>query len=295
MKLVSMTGFARTAGASGSWRWAWELKTVNSRGLDLRLRTPPGFDALEPEARNRLTARLARGACYANLSAQRDAANPEVRINEGALQALLDAIGKLPAGAGLRPASIDGLLNIRGVVEIADAGDDDTTLAAVSAAMLGSLDDAIAELVAMRQREGAALAAVLAARIERIAELTAQAENCPERQPEAIRVRLGKTIADLAGASSALDPARLHQEALMLAAKADVREELDRLAAHVDAARELLQKSEPVGRRLDFLAQEFAREANTLCSKSNGAALTSIGMELRVQIEQFREQVQNIE
>jgi uncharacterized protein (TIGR00255 family) len=295
MSLVSMTGFSRVPGAHGAWRWAWELKSVNARGLDLRIRCPSGFDAVEAEARNRLGKRLGRGAIYANLSAQRDTAAPQVRVNEAALVALQEALSRVPRSGDVQPATMDGLLNIRGIVEIADAGDTEDELAALQGAMLASLDKAIDGLVAMRQSEGAALGNVLHDRVETVARLTGEAEECPDRKPDVVRARLEKSVSDLAGAAPALDPARLHQEALLLAAKADVREELDRLYSHVEAVRELLAQEGPVGRRLDFLAQELAREANTLCSKSNGAALTAIGMELRVQIEQFREQVQNIE
>jgi len=295
MALVSMTGFARVGGARDAWRWAWELKTVNARGLDLRLRTPSGFDAVEVEARARLGKKLARGACYATLTAQREASSPQVRINEPALAALRTAIANLPDGGLIGPATLDGLLAIRGVVEISDADDERETVDAVGKAMLESLEEAIAALLAMRKTEGAALGKVLADKIDTIATLAADAEQCPDRRPDVVRARLEQSIAEIVGASPALDPGRLHEEALLLAAKADVREELDRLHAHVAAVRELLAQDGPVGRRLDFLAQELAREANTLCSKSNGKALTAIGMELRVQIEQFREQVQNIE
>jgi uncharacterized protein (TIGR00255 family) len=295
MMLVSMTGFSRATGSREPWRWAWELKTVNAKGLDLRLRTPQGFDAVEAEARARLGKSLGRGSCYANLTAQRESSSPQVRINEQALDALRNAIAKFPADASIQPASLDGLLQIRGIVEISDSEDSTEALHDTGQAMLATLDEAIAGLLEMRRHEGSALTRVLSDKIDMIGTLAKDAENCPDRQPDAVRKRLEQSIAELAGASPALDPARLHQEALLMAAKADVREELDRLHAHVDAVRELLEQQGPVGRRLDFLAQELGREANTLCAKSNGKHLTAIGMELRVQIEQFREQVQNIE
>jgi uncharacterized protein (TIGR00255 family) len=187
------------------------------------------------------------------------------------------------------------LLAVRGVVEVAEQADDEAALAALSAAVLKGLDEALDHLVAARVAEGAALHEVLSARVARIDELTQAAENAPGRKPEAVRARLQQAVDALTGASPALDSARLHQEAILLAAKADVREELDRLKTHIVAARDLLASDQPVGRRLDFLAQEFSREANTLCAKSNDPALTAIGMDLRVEIEQFREQVQNIE
>lgn len=295
MALKSMTGFARVAGASAPWRWNWEIKAVNARGLDLRVRVPPGFDAIESEARARLGAVLTRGTCYATLTAQREQASPEIRINEAALASLAQAIGRLPASPAIQPASLDGLLSVRGIVEIVEAADDADALAAVGKVMLASLDEAARALVAMRAQEGEALAKVLGDHLSRLTALTKAANDNPGRQPEAVRARLAQIVGELVSASTALDPARLHQEAVMLAAKADVREELDRLATHLVAAAELMDKGGPVGRRLDFLAQEMAREANTLCSKSNDKDLTAIGMELRALIEQFREQVQNIE
>jgi uncharacterized protein (TIGR00255 family) len=295
MGLKSMTGFARLAGTEPPYQWTWELKSVNAKGLDLRLRVPPGFDAIEAAARARLTAGLARGTCYATLTMVRHSTAPEVRVNETALAALLAAIKQLPSDGSVRPVSIDGLLAVRGIVDIVETADDENVINAAGSAALAGLDAALDLLIAARLREGAALAATLDKRLARIVVLLQEAEDAPGRKPDAVRARLGAAIAALAQSSSLLDPVRLHQEALLLAAKADVREELDRLAAHVAAAGDLMAKPEPVGRRLDFLAQELAREANTLCAKSNDAALTTIGMELRVEIEQFREQIQNIE
>jgi len=295
MSLKSMTGFARTSGHRPPWAWAWEIKAVNAKGLDVRLRLPPGFDRIEAEARAKLTGGLARGTVYATLTAQREATTPQVRINTEILGALVEAVANMPSNPNMRLASLDGLLGVRGVVEVTDAADDETILAEAAAAALKGLEGALKDLVQARKTEGAALQAVLGERVERIAALTQSAEDCPGRKVDAVKARLAQAIALLTDASPALDPARLHQEALLMAAKADVREELDRLKTHVAAARALLASDAPAGRKLDFLAQEFAREANTLCAKSNDAALTSLGMELRVEIEQFREQVQNIE
>ena len=295
MTLKSMTGFARTAGALPPYRWVWEIKAVNAKGLDLRLRLPPGMDFLEPEARPRIAARISRGTCYATLSMQREATAPEVRINHDALRALSSALAATPRDALIGPATLDGLLAVRGIVEIVDAPETEELLTAAGKAALAGLDAAIDMLVAARATEGAALHQILSTRIDAVARLTQAAEDNPGRKPEAVMARLAQSVAALSEAGRQLDPARLHQEALLMAAKADVREELDRLKTHVASARELLATGQPVGRRLDFLAQEFGREANTLCSKSNDAALTTIGMDLRVEIEQFREQVQNIE
>lgn len=295
MSLHSMTGFARSQSVQGAWRLAWEIKSVNAKGLDLRLRTPPGFDALEQEARNRIGRRLTRGACYATLTAQRETAAPEIRVNEAALATLREAIGKLPASENIRPASLDGLLAIKGVVEIIERADPDDVMAQVQAAALAALDEALNGIVAMRGVEGKALHEVLSQRLDSIARLAEAADATPGRKPDAVRERLEQSVAALLQSSAGLDPVRLHQEAILIAAKADVREELDRLKAHVAAARELVASGKPVGRRLDFLAQELGREANTLCAKSNDPELTRLGMELRVEVEQFREQVQNVE
>jgi uncharacterized protein (TIGR00255 family) len=294
MTIASMTGFARAAGSTGSWRLAWELKSVNARGLDARLRLSPPFDAIEPDARARLSRKLNRGTIHATLAAQRDAAIPEVRINQDLLRELIAAITQIPLPERIAPATLDGLLAMRGVVEIIDAAEDETAILRARASALDLLDEALDSLVAMRQSEGGALALVLSARLEKIAALTQAADACPARKPEAIRARLAQSLAYLAENAN-FDQNRLHQEALMLAAKADIREELDRLAAHIGAAHELLAKGGAAGRRLDFLAQELSREANTLCAKSNDASLTGLGLELRVEIEQFREQIQNIE
>ena len=262
MSLTSMTGFARAAGALGPWRWTVEIKCVNAKGLDLRLRLPPGFDRIEAEARTRIGKALARGAA---------------------------------AKAGLAPPTMDGVLAVRGVVEVVEAVDDEASFAAVCAGALESLDAAIAALVVSRRAEGAALQAILAERLDAIASLTQAADDNPARRPEAVRARLAAAVAALLESSRGFDENRLHQEGILLAAKADIREELDRLKTHVAAARALIEEGGPVGRRLDFLAQELGREANTLCAKANDVSLTAQGLELRAQIEQLREQVQNIE
>ncbi|VFU08287.1 YicC/YloC family endoribonuclease [Methylocella tundrae] len=294
MTIASMTGFARIAGGVGAYSWAWELKSVNAKGFDARLRLPPPFEAVEADARRRLVDRLARGTLYATLSVQREALNPDIRINHELLGKLVAAVADVDLSRNLEPARLDGLLSMRGVVEIIDAAETEAAIAAARAGALEDLDKAIQALLAMRRSEGAALSFVLDARLDRIDALTQAAEANPARQADAVRARLEQTIATLCESSN-LDPNRLHQEAMILAAKADIREELDRLATHLCAARDLLAAGGVVGRRLDFLSQELAREANTLCAKSNDASLTTIGLELRVEIEQFREQIQNIE
>jgi len=294
MTIQSMTGFGRSSGRSGAWNWAWEIRTVNSKGLDLRLRLPPGFDAVDIDARAAISAALTRGACHANLSASREGAGAEIRINRAALDALIAQLADVPLNANLRPASLDGLLSLRGIVESSEAEDDEAARAAMARDVLAGLKIALDGVTAMRRSEGAAIGGVLAQRIARIAELARQAEATPGRSADAVKARIARQIETL-GQTQGLDPARLHQEAVLLASRADIREELDRLQAHAAAVTELLQKGGAIGRRLDFLAQELGRESNTLCAKSNDSALTAIGLELKVEVEQFREQVQNIE
>jgi len=294
MTLASMTGFARAAGNVGPWRFVWEVRSVNAKGLDLRLRLAPPFDAIEPEAREKIAAKIARGTVHAALNAEREATVPKVRINQDLLRELVAAVTAIPLPGTVARLTLDGLLAIRGVVEIAEVAEDETAILQARSGALDLLDAAIVDLAAMRQKEGGALREVLFARLKQIAALTQKADLSPARTPEVIRERLARSLALLAGNSN-FDPDRLHQEALLLAAKADVREELDRLAAHNGAAREILAKGGAAGRKLDFLAQELSREANTLCAKSNDPSLTMIALELRVEIEQFREQIQNIE
>ena len=295
MIVASMTGFARAQGSHGPWAYAWELKSVNSKGLDLRLRVPPNFESLEIKARAAVSARLARGAVIANLAAKREDEDMAVRVNRAALDRLLAALDDVPMHANLGPASLDGLLNVRGVIEIVEPQEDESQRAALEAAILATLETGLGALTDMRGTEGAALASILGQRLDRIAALTAQADAAPARQPEAIRERLAQQLARLLEAAEGLDPARLHQEAVLIAVKADIREELDRLKAHVESAKALLRNGGPIGRRLDFLAQEFGRETNTLCAKSNDAALTAIGLEMKIEVEQLREQAQNVE
>ncbi len=295
MSLHSMTGFARVQGAVASYRYAWELKSVNAKGLDLRLRAPPDFDSVEIKAREKIAARLARGAVIANLAARREDESQIARLNRPALDALLAALAERPPPAKVGPATLDGLLALRGVVDIVEPELTEAERADLELQMLGSLDQALDALIASRRAEGEALAGVLRLRLERIAALAAQADAAPARQPDAIRARLKQQLARLLENVDAFDPARLHQEAALLAVRADIREELDRLKAHVESASKLLVSGGPVGRRLDFLAQELGRETNTLCAKSNDAGLTAIGLELKIEVEQLREQVQNIE
>jgi uncharacterized protein (TIGR00255 family) len=289
-----MTGFARADGSSDHSRWTWEIRSVNGKGLDLRYRLPPGYERLDPPARERCAARLARGNIQATLNLETGSAGGRFRINEAALADVVAAMKRIAATLDVQPPTLDGILALRGIVETAEEEDEDAR-SVLDGLILASLDRALVDLAAMRMREGAALGTVLAARLDEIERLTRAAEASPGRQPEKIRARLAEQIAALLDAAPALDPDRLHQEAALLAARADIREEIDRLQAHIAAARDLLARDEPVGRRLDFLAQEFNREVNTLCAKANDVALTAIGLELKAVVDQFREQIQNLE
>jgi len=295
MALTSMTGFARAHGISGSYAWAWELKSVNGKGLDLRLRMPSGWDAIEAPVRARAAERLARGSIQAALTVDRSGVAPVVRINAGVLDAILTTLRELGPRIDASPPSLDGLLSLKGVMEVSDLEENEDERRAAETAAITGFGEAVAALSEMRQSEGAALARILTSRLDEIAALAQRAEQAPGRRVEAIRARLAEQVAALLAQSDRFDPDRLHQEAILLATKADVREELDRLAAHVAQARQLIAGSGAVGRRLDFLAQELNREANTLCAKANDVELTNIGLELKAAVEQFREQVQNVE
>jgi uncharacterized protein (TIGR00255 family) len=295
MALSSMTGFARGHGVSGPYAWAWEIKSVNGKGLDLRLRTPPGWDAIEVPVRARVAETLTRGSVQANLTVERSDAVPTVRVNTAVLDAILAAVRQFGTKVEASPPSLDGLLALKGVIEIADAEENEDQRHVAESAVIAGFASAVAALAEMRRSEGAALGRVLTLRLDEIAALAERAERAPGRRPDAIRARLADQVATLLAQSERFDADRLHQEAIMIAAKADVREELDRLAAHTAAARHLIEAGGPIGRRLDFLAQEFNREANTLCAKANDVELTNIGLELKAAVEQFREQVQNVE
>jgi uncharacterized protein (TIGR00255 family) len=295
MALSSMTGFARSHGVSGPYAWAWEIKSVNGKGLDLRLRLPPGWDAIEVPVRARAAEELTRGSLQANLTVERSGAVPVVRVNAAVLEAILTTIRQLAAKVEAAPPSLDGLLALKGVIEVGDAEEREDERGIAEAAVVEGFSQVISALGEMRRHEGAALGRVLFARLGEIAVLADRAEQAPGRRPDAIRARLAEQIATLLAQSERFDPDRLHQEAILIATKADVREELDRLIAHIAQANHLIGQGGAVGRRLDFLAQELNREANTLCAKASDVELTNIGLELKAAVEQFREQVQNVE
>jgi len=295
MVLNSMTGFARADGANESVRWFWEVRSVNGRGLDVRVRLPQGYESLEPKVREAAAKRFARGSLTLNLNAQRETPTVEVRVNEAALAQVLKAVEEVRRQTGAPAPSAEGLLALRGVLDIVDSSETAGLAPEMTAAILSSLDEALAALAMDRAQEGQRLNRVLTAQVDEIERLTQFVQSSPSRSPEAIRARLADQIARLLDSSSALDPARLHQEAVIIATRADVEEELQRLKAHVASARALFSEGGPAGRKLDFLAQEFNREANTLTSKATDVEISRAGLALKTVIDQMREQVQNIE
>jgi uncharacterized protein (TIGR00255 family) len=295
MALSSMTGFARSHGTSGPYAFEWELKSVNAKGFDLRLRLPPGWDDIEAPARKRAADVLSRGTVYANLTVKRTNAASVVRINQDVLASVLKVAAEISGKVDAVAPSVDGLLGIKGVLEVTEPETDEAEEQAAKAAAVTAFEQALRDLVDMRKREGAALGQILSQRMDEIERLAGRAEAAPGRKPDAVKARLADQIAALLESSDRFDPDRLNQEAILIAAKADIREELDRIASHIAQARELIGKGGAIGRRLDFLAQEFNREVNTCCSKSNDLELTNIGLEMKNVVEQFREQVQNLE
>jgi uncharacterized protein (TIGR00255 family) len=293
--LASMTGYGRAHGALPGFSFVVELKSVNGRGLDMRVRLAPGFDALEPEVRRRIGKAVARGSLTVSLIVDREGEGGRVVVNHQALEAVLEGFKWLAGRVEAEKPRLDGIMGLKGVLEQHEALLSPEEEEALNAAILAAFDQAIAALVAARAEEGARIAAILGERIDEIAALTKAAELHPGRSRDAILARLRQQVAELSEASPGLSEERLAQESMLLATKADIREELDRLTAHIAAARALLAGGGPAGRKLDFLSQEFNREANTLCSKSNDVALTAIGLDLKAVIDQLREQIQNIE
>jgi uncharacterized protein (TIGR00255 family) len=292
-----MTGFARVGGSNAHWRWAWEARSVNGRGLDLRLRLPTGFDRLDQPARALASKRFQRGSISLNLALTPVAAEGEVRINRARLDGYVALAKELASQHGFAPARSDGMLALRGVIEVAEGEDveDPAAVAALDAALLAALEATLDGLSRARADEGVRLAAILDDLLATIAQLAMHARGLAVLQPQALQARLSAQLAELAGGIPALTPERLAQEVALLANKADVREELDRLDAHVQQARELTAGAVPAGRKLEFLEQEFNREANTLCSKSSDLELTRCGLELKATIDRLREQAANVE
>lgn len=295
MALQSMTGFARATGEFQETSIVWELRSVNGRGLDVRLRLPPGREAMEQAVRQAVQARFVRGNVQATLSLSTAATALRPVINETLLAELAAQARRLQQEHGIAPPSADGLLALRGVIDIPEAAASAEEREALETAIMGVLSEALDALADARSSEGAALGGLLGGNMDAIERLAKQAEADPSREPASIRVRLAEQVTQLLGAANQFDEARLHAEAAFLATKADIREEIDRLFTHVASGRALLAAGGPAGRKLEFLAQEFNREANTLCSKSNASSVTAIGLELKAVVDQFREQVQNLE
>jgi len=294
-----MTGFARSEGRFAgppAFAWVWETKSVNGKGLDVRLRLPQGFDALEAPVRQAASETFTRGSITVNLSITVDATATSLQVNETLLDQLIALAARKAANlpAGIAPARLDGLMALRGVLDSGEAAPPEVQTTR-DATLLAGLKKALNDLAVSRRQEGARLMPVVTGHLDTIAALTAEAKNLSATQPAALKAKLMESLRDLSGGVPALTEDRIAQEAAMLALKADLREELDRLTAHVAQARELLAGAVPSGRRLDFLSQEFNREANTLCSKSSDVALTRVGLALKATIDQFREQIQNIE
>jgi len=295
MTLKSMTGFARADGVHGDTSWSWEARSVNGRGLELRLRLPSGFESLEIRVRGLAQEKLARGNCTLNLSVRREAGRTEIRLNEAALAQARAVAERAQALTDLKTARLDTLLAMRGVVEAVEAEESEEAQAALYHALLAGLARVLDELVHARAAEGERLEAVISKQLATIAALIGRASDAAARQSEALGARLAEQVARLTEASAGLDPERLHQEALLLAAKADIQEELDRLRAHLAAANEHIESNQPLGRKFECLAQELNREANTICSKASDIEISRTGIELKTVIDQLREQVQNIE
>lgn len=290
-----MTGFARVAENMDDFNWVWELRSVNGKGLDLRLRLPSGFDRLEATIRKIAGKSLGRGNVQISLNLNWENRQTIPVVNQAALDLVTRSIEKIDTEHKTSPSTAAQILSLRGVMELSEPEIPADILASLDKKITDSFQVAVKELVSARKLEGDALYTIMSGHLEKIATLTGNVENDPSRSPQAIRARLETHLEKYDLSALDLDKDRMHQEAVVLAAKADLREELDRLTAHVDAGRQLLEAKAPVGRKLEFLAQEFNRESNTLCSKSNAVSVTEMGLELKLVIDQFREQVLNVE
>lgn len=294
MAVSSMTGFASADGMSDNAAWLWEIRSVNGKGLDIRLRLPSGYEALETKVRAACAETLKRGNVQISLSLK-EQHSAELVVNQAALDQVMNIASKLSENSNIEKASVDGILNVRGVLEERQIERSQEAKDALTADMETSFTQCLKALATARQSEGASLTSVLLGQMRQVALKVNAIIADPSRSQEAIRTRLKEQVRNLLETSSDFDEDRLHMEAAILATKADLQEELDRLVAHVDAAKNLIDEGGAVGRRLDFLAQEFNRECNTVCSKSNTGAVTAMGLDLKVIIDQFREQIQNVE
>ncbi len=290
-----MTGFAREKGQVANVDWVWELRSVNGKGLDIRSRLPTGMDTLEQSIREILSKKFKRGSIQVNLLISRSEVFSVPVVNHQILENIIQLCDELQSKRGYEKPTVGELLSLKGVLEIQDSVFDEAAEATLHEALKAGLEVTACSLAEMRTTEGSGVAKILAGQVMQLAGLVKSIELNKARSPDAIRERLKFHIERLIDAGSSLDEQRLHQEAVVLAAKADLQEEIDRLKVHVESARELLGGDGPVGRKLDFLAQEFNRECNTICSKSNATEITTLGLDMKLVIDQFREQLQNLE
>lgn len=293
----SMTAFASRTGGSGLTRWQWDLRSVNGRGLDLRLRIPDGMAALESEIRRALAARITRGSVTVSLRLTRDEGERSLDLDAGQLERVLSALELIAAraqarGIAVATASAAEVLAVRGVWVPSQTTDDQSELQGL---LLKDFMTLLEEFSQMRQAEGGALFDILSGQLAQIELLVAQAAQVAQERRAPMETALKEALGRIVQEAVDLDPGRVAQELALIALKTDVTEELDRLRTHVPAARAVLTDAAPAGRKLDFLAQEFNREANTLCSKSQNTALTAVGLDLKAAIDQMREQIQNVE
>ncbi|MFK8033220.1 MAG: YicC/YloC family endoribonuclease [Hyphomicrobiales bacterium] len=295
MAISSMTGYGRSDGAFEDRTWYWEVRSVNGKGLDLKFRLPQTFDSIELNCRKHAQYQLGRGNVQCSLSLTNADNKPTLQINEDALQLALSHIEAIEEKTQTRPSSATEILAMSGVLERTVEEPNQELLDALGQALYNSFEEALSALKQARASEGKHLEDIISGLVQQISDLTDEASANPSRSATAIQERLFKQVSLLSDGKSRLDGDRLHQEAMLIATKADIQEEIDRLLAHVAAAKELLAADEPVGRKFDFLTQEFNREANTLCSKSNDPSLTKIGLALKAAVDQMREQIQNIE
>ena len=290
-----MTGFARTAGSWENYHWTWEIKSVNGRALDVRCRVPSGYDGVEQMARKAMKAAIARGSVNINLQLSRDTEGVNFKVNQKMLDALVEVATQTAMNNHLPQPGLDALMTVRDVIQYVEPEEDDATIKARDAALSASFEETLSAFKSARDVEGAALQTVLADLLDEIERLVKQADSLATEMPELIRQRYMDKVNALLSDNNAIDPERIAQEVVLLATKADIKEEIDRLYAHIEAGRTHMKADGQIGRKLDFLTQEFNREANTLCSKASDIRLTDVGLSLKTAIDQFREQVQNIE
>lgn len=295
MTLSSMTGFARVSGSWENYHWTWEIKSVNGRNLDVRCRTPQGLDAVEQMARKILKDNIARGSVNINLQMNRDTDSTSFKVNQEMLDALVEIATTTAMNNHLPQPSLDALMGVRDVIQYVEAEEDEATIKARDGALKKSFTEALDAFKSSRDTEGAAMQDVLTGLLDEIERLVKEADNLAQDLPDLIKKRYMEKVNALLDEKTGIDPDRIAQEVVLLATKADIKEEIDRLYAHIEAGRSHINADGQIGRKLDFLTQEFNREANTLCSKASDIRLTDIGLSLKTTIDQFREQVQNIE